>query len=251
LSFRSLALSLAGVAAGVVATACGGNGDEPSMKVFVAPTWDGAETFTYDLDQEGVDNEVTCVLSTEPSTEEQTVLSRACADNRGYRDDGTVLVESGTLRPLESTRVIFDVEDNETTEHSIVYEGGEAVFETRSGDDSRTTTRDLPTPTAESPDPGWYDDESLFWLVRGIDLREGYEGHYTHVINAGQPRVLTASIEVEGLEEVEVPAGTFNAWLVRVRSGNVVYRIWVDEGEERWVVRAQIEGSTYELRGAE
>lgn len=207
--------------------------------------------FTYDLDQEGVNNEATCVLKTEPSTEGRTVLTRACEDNRGYTDDGTVLVESETLEPMESTRAYFNVEDNETTEWSIIYGGQEASFEARQGDDSRTTTRELPEPTDESPDPGWYDDESLLWLVRGIDLREGFEGHYTHVINAGQPRVLTAKIEVEELEEVEVPAGTFMAWRVRVSSGNVVYRMWVTEGSEHWVVRAQVEGSTYELVSAD
>jgi hypothetical protein len=252
LRLRTIALLLAGVAAGLAVAACGGDDDGPSMKVFVPPPpWTGAETFTYDLEQEGVDNEAKCVLKTEPSTDGQTVLSRSCEDNRGYTDDGTVLVESETLRPMESTRVYYDVEDNETTEHFVVYDGQEAKFETRSGDDSRTTTRDLPEPTEESPDPGWYDDESLLWLVRGIELREGYESHYTHVINAGQPRVLTAKVEVQELEEVEVPAGTFNAWLVRVSSGNVVYRVWVDQGAERWVVRAQVEGSTYELIEAE
>ncbi len=249
--FRNCALSLAAVAAGVAVAACGGDSDGPSMKVFVTPAWTEAETLTYDLEQEGVDNEATCTLTTAVGDGAETTLIRACSDNRGYTDDAKVVVDGETLEPQQSARVYFDVEDDETTTHTIFYEGREARFQTRSGDDSRETTRDLPEPTVEAPDPGWYDDDSLFWLVRGIELEDGYEAHYTHVINAGQPRVLTASLEVEGTEEVQVPAGTFDAWLVRVSSGGVIYRFWVDEGPGHRVVRAQVEGSTYELMEAE
>ena len=64
----------------------------------------------------------------------------------------------------------------------------------------RNTSRDLPEPTEEWPTPGWYDDESLFWLVRGVELREDYEDHYTHVINAGQRQwaVLVISLGLLG-----------------------------------------------------
>jgi hypothetical protein len=240
-------------AAGIAVAACGGDGDEGSNKVFVAPPWDGPEALTYSLEQEGVDNEATCLLTTEPGDGDALTLVRACSDNRGYTDEGRVVVGRETLDPKESSRTVFDVEDDRTTVHSVRYEGREAHFETRSDDDedSRTTSRDLPEPTEEYPTPGWYDDESLLWLVRGVELRAGYEDHYTHVINAGQPRVLSADLDVQEREEVTVPAGTFAAWRVRVTSGNVIYRFWVDEGPGHRVVRAQVEGSTYELLDAE
>jgi hypothetical protein len=249
LRFPNIALPLAVIAAGLVVAACGGGGSDASNKVFVAPPWAGEETLTYALEQEGVDNEATCVLTTEQSEGEELTLVRACSDNRGYSDEGRVVVLGESLEPRESVRTYYDVEEDRTTVHSVRYEGREAHFETRvsDDDDARTTSRDLPEPTDESPTPGWYDDESLLWLVRGIELREGYEDHYTHVINAGQPRVLTADLEVQELEEVEAPAGTFRAWLVRVSSGNVVYRFWVDEEAPHRVVRATVEGSTYEL----
>ena len=251
--FPRFALPLAAASAGLVIAACGGDGGDESNKVFVAPPWTGEETLTYSLEQEGVDNEATCVLSTGPTEGEEITLIRSCTDDRGYRDEGRVLAFGQTLEPKESSRTVYDVEEDRTTVHSVTYEGREAHFETRSDDDgdARTTSRDLPEPTEESPTPGWYDDESLLWLVRGIELREGYEDHYTHVINAGQPRVLSADLEVQELEEVEVPAGTFNAWLVRVSSGNVVYRFWVDQEAPHRVVRATIEDSTYELTNVE
>lgn len=253
MNFRTFVLSVAGAAAGMALAACGGDGDDRSNKVFVAAPWDGEETLRYDLEQEGVDNEATCVLSTERADGDALTLTRACEDNRGYTDEGRVVVAADTLEPRESVRTYYDVEEDRTTIHSVRYDGSEAHFETRTDDDddSRTTSRDLPESTEESPNPGWYDDESLLWLVRGIDLREGYEDHYTHVINAGQPRVLSADIEVQEQEEVEVAAGTFTTWRVRVSSGGIVYRFWVDEGPGHRVVKAEVEGSTYELQGAE
>jgi hypothetical protein len=253
LRFPRFALPLAAAAAGLALAACGGDGGDASNKVFVAPPWNGEETLTYSLEQEGVNNEATCVLTTEQAEGEELTLIRSCSDNRGYSDEGRATVFGQSLEPKESVRTYYDVEDDRTTVHSVRYEGREAHFETRvsDDDDSRTTSRDLPEPTEEFPTPGWYDDESLLWLVRGIELREGYEDHYTHVINAGQPRVLSADLEVQDLEEVEVPAGTFNAWLVRVSSGNVVYRFWVDEEAPHRVVRATVEDSTYELTDVE
>jgi hypothetical protein len=246
LSLRIGLLSV--VAASFAFSGCGGDDDDASNKVFVAPAWDGTEELRYSLDQEGVDNEAECVLTTEAAGD-QVTLVRSCSDNRGYRDEGRVIADNLLLEPRESIRTIYDVEDERTTVHSVRYEPQEAHFETRNSDDEdvRSTSRDLPEPTEEWPTPGWYDDESLFWLVRGIELREGYEDHYTHVINAGQPRVLSADIEVQEQEEVEVQAGTFNAWRVRVSSGGIVYRFWVDQGPGNRVVRAEVEGSTYEL----
>ncbi|MEX1103224.1 MAG: hypothetical protein WED87_03170, partial [Dehalococcoidia bacterium] len=229
--FRTIVLSLAVASAGVAVAACGGDGGDESNKVFVAAPWDGDETLTYSLEQEGVDNEAMCTLSTELGDAGEVILARACVDDRGYRDLGRVTADNESLEPIDSMREVFDVEEDRTTIHSVRYEGREAHFETRSEgeDDSRTTSRDLPEPTEDSPTPGWYDDESLLWLVRGIELREGYEDHYTHVINAGQPRVLSADLEVQEREDVEVPAGTFTTWRVRVSSGGIVYRFWVDE----------------------
>ena len=244
-------LAVAGFAAALalVATACGGDDDDRSSKIFVAPPWSGAETLEYRLDQKGVDNTATCTLKTESSGGDLK-LTRICSDDRGNRDEGVATVDPQTLDPRASTRTVFDADDKRTTTHSVTYEGREANFVTKSGDKSRDTKRDLPEPTESSPDPGWYDDESLLWLVRGIRLEAGYEGSYTHVINAGQPRVLAVDVEVEERETVRVPAGEFPAWKVRVAREKSVYVFWVEEAPEHRVVKAQIEGSTYELTKA-
>ena len=250
MSFRvRLAIVAAGLPA-LVMTACGGGGDdERSSKIFVSPPWSGSETHEYDLEQKGVDNEASCTLTTEVAGDE-TTLVRSCSDNRGYKDESRVAVHSETLAPRSSVRTLFDPKEERETTNSVTYEGREALMVTKTGDSSREATRDLPEATSESPDPGWYDDDAQLWLVRGISLTSGYKDRYTHVINAGAPRALSVTVEVQDLETVEAPAGEFRAWKVRVAREKSVYTYWVEEAAPHRVIRAQVEGSVYLLKSS-
>ena len=96
-------------------------------------------------------------------------------------------------------------------------------------------------PSETSPDPGYYDDESLLWLVRGMDLREGYEATYQNV-NAGTGGTFPVDLKVEGQETVTVPAGEFTAWKVRIRTASVTQFVWVEASGSRRLVKARIEG---------
>jgi hypothetical protein len=104
----------------------------------------------------------------------------------------------------------------------------------------------LPAPGEGGPDPGWYDDESLLWLIRGIPLRIGWEGGY-HNVNASTGRVFRVKLKVDGREEVKVDAGTFDTWSVRVESASITQRIWVEVAAPNRVVKARIERIYYEL----
>ncbi len=81
--------------------------------------------------------------------------------------------------------------------------------------------------------------------MRGIPLREGFEGSFTNV-NA-RSSVFSAEVAVEEMEEVEVPAGTFQAWKVRLETSTVTQLIWVEAEAPHRVIRARIERLTYEL----
>jgi hypothetical protein len=247
--FRRTILLLAAAAASVAVASCAGSADDglPSNTVFKAPPWDGNEVLTYNLEQEQTEGHATCELRTQVDGD-RTTLVRSCAHEEGHRDDATVIVDSESLRPISSERTFYNAEDDESTVHRITYGPGEATFETESGGETRDTTRDLPQPTEDSPTPGWYDDDSILWLVRGIELREGFEDEYTHVINAGAPRVVSVELSVHELETVEVPAGEFRTWRVRVARDSV-YTFWVEEAAPHRVIKAQVEDSTYELTG--
>jgi hypothetical protein len=247
LSFPRPVLLAAALVASLAVAACGSDEAKPHSAVFVAPPWQAAEVLRYDLTQKGVDNEAACTLKIDPARDGQATLSRLCSDNRGNKDDGVATVDNATLAPKTSTRTTFAAEANRTTTHTVAYDGAQATFETTSGGKTRTTTRDLPAVTEAVPEPAWYDDESLLWLVRGIKLEEGYEATYTHVINAGRPRALSVDVSVHATENIEVPAGKFTTWRIRISRESSVYTVWVDVASPHRVVRALIEDSTYEL----
>lgn len=245
---------VAALGAALVVAACGSGSDAPTSKIFNAPAWEGAETATYELlnDRElyGI-----CTLETEPNGDTLTVR-RLCGDaqDEGFRDDGMAVVDAETLQPMESERdrIIVDqgervIQNGEYGDDAVVIEYNQ--FELGNRDnvlEAFTTERELPEPDEESPDPGYYDDESLFWLLRGIPLEEGWEGAY-HNVNLGVARVVVAEVLVEERETVEVPAGEFDTWRIRVRTESIAQRVWIEVDEPHRMIRAEIEDLTYEL----
>ena len=230
------------------ATACASDEEIGSARVFKSAPWTGAEEYTYRITTRGVEGEGECKLITTPEAKPgRTRLERLCGRDT-FRDDGIALVDSATLRPVSSSRTISDTAKGRATTHSVAYGEGEATFKTDDGSKVRTTMRDLPEPDRESPEPAWYDDEELFWLVRSVDLRSGYSGVFSYVINAGQPRVLNTRVEVIEAERLTVPAGTFETWKVRVQRGSSPKVIWVEQGGTHRVIQAQIEDARYEMK---
>ncbi|MCL4241217.1 MAG: DUF3108 domain-containing protein [Dehalococcoidia bacterium] len=233
-------LLAAGLAA--VLSSCAGSNDRTLSKVFVAPPWTGDERNEYDLLDEAGDLYGKCVLETDVDAEPgKTRLSRLCANEPRYRDDGTVLVDSQTLVPFEAARVRTDAEKNTRVAALSTYAPPIVKFTFDDKGKVRETERDLPEPSETSPDPGYYDDESLLWLVRGMDLREGYEATYQNV-NAGTGGTFPVDLKVEGQETVTVPAGEFTAWKIRIRTASVTQFVWVEASGSRRLVKARIEG---------
>lgn len=233
----------------LVSAACSDGGDSgPTAEIFEAPPWEGAETYTYNLRTRGEDTAGTCTLETEPNVEPgRTRLVRLCS-NAPYHDDGNVLVDSETLEPFVAERTVTDDEKGRQTVYTNTYRETDVLFEANVNGKPSETTRELPTPTDEAPEPGWYDDESLLWLARGIPLRDGWEGSYAHVINAGQPRVLTVDVKVNGTETIDIDGRQYATWKVEFRRENSLYRVWVEQEDTHRVIRAQIEDYFYDLQ---
>ena len=82
--------------------------------------------------------------------------------------------------------------------------------------------------------------------MRGLSLAGDYEGAYTNV-NASAGRVFPVEVAVVGTERVEVPAGVFEAWRVRIETSTVTQFLWVEREAPHRVVRARIERLLYEL----
>lgn len=246
-------------AAAAIVVGCGGGDDTPTSKIFSGPAWTAPERAEYNL----VDREIRgyCTLITEPEFEPgRTRLVQRCRDAEGigHTDEREAIVESSTLLPIYSERVLTNVEERDLTTYTGAYGETEVVFTYQLADldDPSTieeefqTPRALPEPDEESPEPGWYDDESLFWLIRGLPLEEGFEGAY-HNGNVGTAQLVVARVSVERRERVTVPAGTFETWSVSVRTASITQRIWVEVAKPHRMIKARIERDTYELTSFE
>jgi hypothetical protein len=247
---RSFALLLALVLAAFAVAACGGGSTRQTSKVFTAPPWTGPEQLSYNLSRRGEPSAGTCELKTEPDFEPgRTRLSHHCGKDE-FSDDAAAIVDAKTLKPITATRTTIDTRKERKTVWTNSYENTVVRFEAETNGSASNTSRDLPKPDATSPDPGWYEDATLLWLARGIPLQAGFTASYAHVINAGQPRVITVDVKVGAPEKVDVPAGAFSAWKIRIVGGNATYTIWVDDQPPHRVVRAVIEDLTYALTAA-
>jgi hypothetical protein len=250
---RRLALRFALVAGlamlPAVAIAC--DSSSPTIsKIFKAPPWQGAEDYTYNLVDQGQKVTGTCQLKTTPGASGgETKLEQLCANPAGDRDDREISVDSQTLRPIAGTRTIFAIKKNSQTVTTSAYDDKIVHFKITEGSDVHTAQRNLPVPSKDSPDPGYYDDESLFWVVRGVPLEKGFSGAYQD-INASNGQSFVAKVDVQDQETVNVPAGTFNAWKIRLETASITQYFWIDVASPHAVVQADIEDTEYQLVSA-
>lgn len=251
-----LAISLVAVSLlAAMLAACGGSSSPKLSKVFSAVPWTGNEEIAYTIVDQGGNLRGNCDLKTVVDSKPgQTTLEQSCTSagptyGDRYRDDRTAVVESDTLRPLNATRTTLDTQKNDRTTFSSTYDGAQVKFQADDNGTLHGTNRDLPKPTEKSPDPGYYDDEELFWVIRGIPLQQDWEGAYIDV-NASNGQTVTARLRVQGQEEVKVPAGTFSAWRILLKTSSVTQLFWVDVNAPHAVVQANIEDTTYKLVSA-
>lgn len=248
---RTIAIAVC-LGGGALAAACAPEPPGAHPAIVENVPWSGNETLHYDLVAQGGDVDGRCELLTEPDIEPGvTQLSHLCGDvDELHRDDRVAEVEAETLQPTTSSRVIYDLEDNRRTSFSTTYSNGTVELIADQDGEVNETTRERPEASDDVPQPAWYDDETLFWIVRSVPLREGFEQTYTNV-NAANGRVFDVSVEVDGTETIEVPAGTFDCWTMRIETESVVQRFWIEREAPNRVIRARIERINYVLTSAE
>jgi hypothetical protein len=141
-------------------------------------------------------------------------------------DESDVLVEAETLKPLYVYRQIITSDERSVVEGQ--YE--EDVVQITSRTDGRE--RSSPLRLKEHH----YENESSLFLWRTLPFDEGYRASYrTVLVNRRAQQVV--EVKVVGRESVIVPAGTFEAWRVEVRSGGVEQVAWYADTETRTLVK--------------
>jgi len=154
-------------------------------------------------------------------------------------DEASVSVNIETLRPLVVTRVIDGREGKRECQAS--YSERRVVIDQKAGKDKRTDELDLP--------PEHYESWSDIFLWRTIEFFEGNEVKYVDVLSCSlaKPDLLSVVLKVKAIEEVTVPAGTFQAWRLEIRSGGRTQKAWYADDARRTLVRYDNGDLVFEL----
>lgn len=141
-------------------------------------------------------------------------------------DESTVVVLAESLKPVSLRRQITGPEGTSVVEGQ--YEDGVVRISARSDGRERSS----PLRLREHH----YDNDSSLFLWRTIPFAEGYSASY-HTVIVNRRNQQVATVAVVGKEEVAVPAGTFDAWRVEIRSGGVEQVAWFADTPARPLVR--------------
>ena len=233
---RPLTLLVLIVAFGV---ACSGDEDNLVANEVVSDIpWPSRETSRYRLLQ-GDDFKGSGELSIEQRDGVLVLTQDFEIPDEEVTDGVAVELDPDTLRPKTVQRTIDGPEGERRCE--ATYREGGVTVEQRAGEDERTDELDLPKQH--------YDSWSDLILWRTLEFFEGEELRYVDVLSCSlaKPDVLSVVLKVKEIEEVTVPAGTFQAWRLDIRSGGKTQRAWFADDEARTLVRYDNGDLVFEL----
>ena len=169
------------------------------------------------------------------------------AGARAVLDESRVVVEASTLRPITMERAIQarDPDDDEliTVEYAIDAED-RPVVRTTSTQGGEARERELRLREH------YYEDQSSLWLWRTLAFGEDLELRYTAVDPREGSQVTASVIQVDH-QLRETPAGTFDSWVIQVRTGRATVNVWIHVQPPHEVVRFDNGRLFFELESAE
>lgn len=211
----------------LLAIACAEGEPVATQDIVSAIPWPDLERAEYVLlDRDDRDEQGRGVLSV--TRRDGRFELRLRFENEEASDESVVLVDGDTLRPLSVRREFRD--GDETTIIEGEYDAEEGIVEiteTSDGDE-----RTIPHRLKEH----YYDNESSLFLWRTIPFREGYEASY-HAVLTNQGAQHLVAVAVVGKETITVPAGTYQAWRVEIRSEGARQVAWYADTPERLLVQ--------------
>jgi hypothetical protein len=222
-----------------IAVACSGGEDDLVAREIVSEIpWTGPETFEYRLLQ-GDDVKGSGALTLSFTTTTFVMEQAFEIPEEEILDSISAEVEADTLRPRRVERVIDGPEGERRCE--AAYAENTVTVAQRAGEDERTDTLSVPTPH--------YDSWSDLFLWRTVEFFEGQELKYVDVLSCSlaKPDILSVVLKVKEKEDVEVPAGTFQAWRLEIRSGGRTQKAWYADDERRTLVRYDNGDLVFEL----
>jgi hypothetical protein len=223
-----------------VALACAGSEKITSADIVETIPWDVPETTEYRVLDDDDDEVGTLTLSIE-ETDGGMLLFRQYFDfpEKGFINEAAVIAEPEEMQPsaasfrIEGPEGDLNCEAEYTPGHVSVHRVGE--------DGERTDERAVPDIVYDS----WGD----LFLWRTIQFGEGNEHKYADVLSCTLDRTQTlgVTIKVKEIEEVEVPAGTFEAWRIEIDSGGETQKAWYGTDARRPLIKYDNGRETFEL----
>ncbi len=223
--------------------ACGGDTTLLSGREIVAAVpWSGPETARYRLLQ-GDELKGVGELSLELDGDTLLLAQRFQFPHDGLSDEVSAVVDAATLRPRRVERVIGGPEGERNCQ--AAYDGGMVTVEQQAKEDTRTDRFAVPARS--------YDSWSDLFLWRTIAFSEEYQAKYFDILSCTltKPQVVLVVLRVKGREPVSVPAGTFDAWRLEIRSGGRTQKAWYADDSARTLVRYDNGDLVFELESSE
>lgn len=205
--------------------------------VVSAIPWGDSEVTTYRVTQDDIEGQ--CVLSIQKDGASVS-LDQAC-EGEGFTDTVSLVADAESLSPLTAMRTITGP-DGEVTCHAT-YDDTTVTARWVSPDDERENVLEIVDPS--------YDTWGDVFLWRTIAFGEGYELLYVDVASCNNPRqkpeLVGIRLIVEGIEEVEVPQGTYEAWHLQIRSEGHTQDAWFSTEDDRLLVKYDNGDQVFEL----
>lgn len=210
---------------GALVVACSSASDSviSNTEVIFEIPWDGPETARYHIvDRSDVEGLGILTLEEKGGT---LVLSQVFdIPEEDVTDFVIVEADPVTLRPWTVSRVIDGPDGQRLCD--AIYAVSSVRVDQVGEDGNRTDVIDVPDRS--------YDTWGDLFLWRTLNFRVGFEVSYRDVLSCSlsQPELLTVGLTVKEIETVAVPAGTFDAWRLEIRSGGGTQEAWfsIDDG---------------------
>jgi Protein of unknown function (DUF3108) len=222
-------------------TACSeDSGELVARDIVSAVPWEASETTSYRLLQ-GDDVKGTGELSVFEDVDGTRMTQSFSIPDEEITDVIAAQVSLETLRPQVVERIIDGPEGKRECTAQYSSSANSVTVDQRAGEDERTDELDIP--------PQHYDSWSDLFLWRTIEFFEGNEVKYVDVLSCSlaKPDLLSVVLKVKEIEELTVPAGTFRAWRLEIRSGGRTQKAWYADDDRRTLVRYDNGDLVFEL----
>jgi len=196
----------------VATTACAEEGGVTTQDIVAAIPWsEGEAPLVYTITDGGRERgQATLSIKRDDG---RVLLEQSSSDDEGNSDVSVVTADPATLKPFAMTRTVINEDERAVVE--ATYEAEIVRIKQTNYEPPDATT---PDNTRENPlrlPEHGYDNHSSLFLWRTITFEEDHTVTYTTIVS-NRRETQEVTLTVVGRDQVETPAGQFEAWHVKI-----------------------------------